>query len=188
MSGATHNSENDLAVFPGTFDPVTLGHMDIIRRGATIFSHVVVAVGCNPEKIEWFSPEERVELIRKLARELPNVSVRSYDGLTMDFVRLVGAKVILRGIRDTVDLRTELQAANTNLLVGDVETVFLMTSDQHALTSSTLIKQIVEMGGYDHARLARLVPREVIEQLEQHFGSGAKATLPAVHQGKGGQT
>ena len=170
MAGKAGNSGSDLAVFPGTFDPITLGHMDIIRRGSRIFSRVIIAVGCNPEKIEWFSPGERMEMIRTLTGDLPNVSVESYDGLTMDYVRQVGAKVILRGIRDSVDLRAELQAANTNLIVGAVETVFLMTSDQHALTSSTLIKQIVEMGGYDRTRLARLIPEEVIERLEKHPG------------------
>jgi pantetheine-phosphate adenylyltransferase len=170
MSDASDKLDTDLAVFPGTFDPVTLGHLDIVRRGAALFGRVIVAVGCNPEKIEWFSPAERVEMIRELTRELANVTVESYAGLTMDFVRKVGARVILRGIRDTVDLRTELQAANTNLIVGGVETVFLMTTDQHALTSSTLIKQIVEMGAYDASRLARLVPRQVIERLEKHLG------------------
>ena len=170
MSVDTDNSSRDLAVFPGTFDPITLGHMDIIRRGARIFGRVIVAVGCNPEKIEWFSASERVEMVRGLTGKLSNVSVESYDGLTMDYVRQVGAKVILRGIRDSVDLRAELQVANTNLLVGEVETVFLMTSDQLALTSSRLIKQIVEMGGCDRSRLTRLVPREVADRLEEHLG------------------
>ena len=178
MTGKAGSSGGDLAVFPGTFDPLTLGHMDIIRRGARIFSRVIVAVGYNPEKTEWFSLSERIEIIRRLTADLPNVSVESYDGLTMDFVRKVGARVILRGIRDSVDLRTELQAANTNLMVGSVETVFLMTSDQHALTSSTLIKQIVEMGGYDPSRLARLVPQEVADRLEKHLGRGRSDCAP----------
>ena len=168
----------DLAVFPGTFDPVTSGHLDIIRRGASIFGRVIVAVGCNPEKIEWFPPDERVEMIRELTRELANVGVESFDGLTMDYVRRIGAKVILRGIRDSVDLRDELQAANTNLMVGGVETVFLLTSDQHALTSSALIKQIIEMGGYDQPGLTRLIPPEVIERLRKHVDWGKEATHP----------
>jgi len=178
MSETTGKLGSDLAVFPGTFDPLTKGHLDIIRRGARIFNRVIIAVGCNPEKIEWFSPDERVDMVRELTGDLPNISVESYDGLTMDYVRRVGAKVILRGIRDSVDLRTELQAANTNLLVGDVETVFLMTSDQHALTSSTLIKQIVEMGGYDRVRLARLMPEQVIERLETRFQAEEDAHPP----------
>src|SRR5262245_9043934 len=136
-----------LAVFPGTFDPLTHGHLDIIRRASAIFDRLIVAVGRNPEKTQWFSAAERVKMLREMTGELPNVSAESFDGLTMDYVRRVGAGVILRGIRDGDDLRVELQAANTNLLVGGVETVFLMASDQHALTSSTFIKQIVEMGG-----------------------------------------
>lgn len=170
MAKKKSNLGSDLAVFPGTFDPVTLGHLDIIRRGASIFGRVIVAVGCNPEKAEWFSPAERIEMIRELTDDLPNIGVESYEGLTVDYVRKMGAKVILRGIRDSVDLRTELQTANTNLMVGDVETVFLLTSDQHALTSSALIKQVVEMGCYDRSRLTRLIPKEVIDRIEKRLG------------------
>ena len=155
-----------LAVFPGTFDPITLGHVDIIRRGRKLFDELVVAVGRNPEKSSWFSLAERVQMIRDVTAGLEGVFIETYDGLTMEYVRRKGAAVILRGIRDNVDLRDELQAANANLLVGEVETVFLMTSHQHALTSSALIKQIVQIGGYDPARLRRLVPEAVAAMLE----------------------
>ena len=155
-----------LAVFPGTFDPITLGHVDIIRRGRKLFDELVVAVGRNPEKSSWFSLDDRVQMIRDVTTGLDGVFIETYDGLTMEYVRRKGAAVILRGIRDSVDLRDELQAANANLLVGDVETVFLMTSHQHALTSSALIKQIVQIGGYDPARLRRLVPEAVAERLK----------------------
>ena len=170
MSEPANSTHGDVAVFPGTFDPLTLGHLDIIRRGAGLFPRLIVAVGCNPEKTEWFSPAERVEIIGEQVADLPNVSVEAYEGLTMEFVRRVGARVILRGIRDAVDLRLELQVANTNLLVGAIETVFLMATDQHALTSSTLIKQIIELGGCDHAGLARLVPARVIKRLKRRPG------------------
>jgi len=158
-----------IAVFPGAFDPISHGHVDIIRRGSRLFEHLIVAVGHNPEKTELFTAAERVEMLREVCAEFPSVEVDSYDGLTALYVRRVGARVILRGIRDTVDLRSELRSANTNLMVGDVETVLLMTSDQHALTSSTLIKQIVEIGGYDFARLSRLVPENVVRRLEAKF-------------------
>ncbi len=158
-----------IAVFPGAFDPVTCGHVDIIKRACKLFDRLIVGVGQNPEKQELFSSHERVEMIGDELQSLANVEVMSYTGLTMDFVRSVGARVILRGIRDVVDLRSELQAANTNLLVGDVETVFLMTSDQHALTSSTLIKQIIELGGHDTGRLTRLVPSAVLKRLLHKF-------------------
>lgn len=154
-----------VAVFPGAFDPLTNGHLDIISRAQKLFDKLIVGVGQNPEKPEVFSSEERVAMIEDELHGLPNVTVVAYEGLTMEFVRAVGARAILRGIRDSVDLRAELQAANTNLLVGDVETVFLMTSDQHALTSSTLIKQVVDLGGHGTQRLNRLVPERVLEKL-----------------------
>ncbi|NOT00608.1 MAG: pantetheine-phosphate adenylyltransferase [Phycisphaerales bacterium] len=164
-----HNANHTIAVFPGTFDPVTIGHVDLIRRAAAIFPRVIVGVGENPTKTQMFSPEERVGMIRELLHDLPNVIVRSYTGLTMQFVKEVNGKVILRGIRDTVDLRDELQFANANLIVGDVETVFLMATDQHALTSSTLIKQIVELGGAHIERLSHLVPPAVLNRLKSRL-------------------
>ncbi len=158
-----------IAVFPGTFDPVTLGHLDLIHRSARLFNRVVVGVGHNPEKSEMFSPAERVEMLRELVDALGNVSVDSYAGLTMRFVEKAGGNVIVRGIRDGSDLRDELQFANANLIVGDLETVFLMTSEQHALTSSTLIKQIVELGGVDTKRLRNLIPDSVLKRLESRL-------------------
>ena len=133
---------------------------------------IVVGVGRNPEKSAMFSAQERVEMIRELVGDIDNVSVKSYDGLTMEFVREVGGTVILRGIRDSVDLRDEMQFANANLIVGDVETVFLMATDQTALTSSTLIKQIVELGGSHLDRLANLVPPSVLTRLESKLRPG----------------
>ena len=156
-----------VAVFPGTFDPVTLGHVDLIQRGARLFPRLIVGVGHNPEKSALFAPDERVEMIAELIRGMENVSVESYDGLTMAFVRRVGAGALLRGIRDSADLRDELQFANANLIVGDIETVFLMTTNPNALTSSALIKQIVELGGADIERLNNLVPPGVLRRLQE---------------------
>lgn len=160
-----------VAVFPGTFDPVTLGHVDLIQRGARLFPRLIVGVGHNPEKSALFAPDERVEMIAELIRDMANVSVESYDGLTMAFVRRVGAGALLRGIRDSADLRDELQFANANLIVGDIETVFLMATDQNALTSSALIKQIVELGGADINRLSNLVPAGVLKKLQEKIGT-----------------
>jgi len=157
------------AVFPGMFDPVTYGHLDIIRRGRRLFDRLIVAVGHNPAKTELFTQAERVEMLSEVLGELPRVEMASYKGLTVEFVRRIGAQVILRGIRDTVDLRAELQAANTNLIVGEVETVFLMTSDQHALTSSTLIKQCVAMGQTEFPNLNRFVPDAVLAKLRERL-------------------
>lgn len=157
------------AVFPGSFDPITNGHLDIIKRAGEVFSKVIVAIGHNPEKVDVFTPQERVEMIRELVNEMSHVSVEAYSGLTIDFAKRSGATVIVRGIRDASDLRDELQAANTNLIVGGIETVFLMASEQFALTSSTFIKQIVSMGGKESARLSTLVPRSVLEKLQLKF-------------------
>ena len=159
------------AVFPGSFDPITNGHLDIIERASRLFGGLIVAVGRNPEKDDVLSTEERIALLEDLVAHLPNVSVAAYDGLTVDFVREVGADVIVRGIRDTVDLRDELHAANANLIVGNVETVFLMASEQFSLTSSTFIKQIVAMGGEEATRLTSLVPRAVLAKLRDKFGA-----------------
>lgn len=166
-----HNN-NTLAVFPGMFDPLTHGHLDVIERAAGLYDRLVVAVGQNPLKEEVFSADERKQMLLDHVAHLKNVEVRTYTGLTVDFARDLGARVILRGIRDTVDLHAELEIALTNRIIGDMETVFLMTSGHHILTSSTLIKQIVEIGNYDPDHLARLVPLDVAKQLEQRLRPG----------------
>ncbi len=158
-----------IAVFPGTFDPATFGHLDIIQRSARLFGKLVVGVGKNPEKHEMFPTDERVEMMREITREVENVTVRAYEGLTMKFAHEVGAGIIVRGIRDSHDLRDELNFANANMMVGDVETVVLMASDRNALTSSTLIKQIVELGGGEIHRLADLVPPGVLSRLKNQL-------------------
>ncbi len=157
---------SNIALFPGTFDPVTYGHLDIIERASKLYGRLIVAVGQNPTKEAVFSSAERVAMLKEHTRGVTNIDVRTYDGLTIEFARKVGAKVILRGIRDNVDLHDELEIATTNRIISGVETVFLLTSDQYALTSSTLIKQIVELGEYDANHLARLVPLDVAKRLE----------------------
>jgi pantetheine-phosphate adenylyltransferase len=149
------------AVFQGSFDPVTFGHIDVIRRAARLFNRLVVGIGHNPDKEELFTPQERLKLLLPHIADLPNVRAATYDGLTIDFVRECGAHVLVRGIRDMADLNHEVQVANLNRLVGGVETVFILTSDQHALTSSTYIRQIYEMGGGDVSRIGQLVPPNV---------------------------
>jgi len=153
------------AVFAGSFDPPTRGHIDLIQRCRRLFDRTIVAVGRNPEKAPMFTPEERVELLYKLLGANTDVEVEAYDGLTMDYVRQRGADVIVKGIRDGEDLRNELRQANVNMLAGDVETVFLFTTDQTALISSTLIRQICEMGGLRAGHLERLVPPIVLRRL-----------------------
>jgi pantetheine-phosphate adenylyltransferase len=151
------------------FDPVTHGHLDIIRRAARLYDKLIVGVGDNPIKTEVFTQDERRQMLIEHTTDLSNLEVMGYSGLTVEFAKSVGAGVILRGIRDTVDLHAELEIATTNLIIGDVETVFLMTSGQHILTSSTLIKQIVEIGEYDTEHLSRLVPLDVAKKLEERL-------------------
>jgi len=161
----------NLAIFPGMFDPVTLGHLDIIERAARLYDRLVVAVGDNPLKKEVFTQGEREEMLVAHTSNMKNVEVAGYSGLTVEFARRLGARVILRGIRDNVDLHAELEIATTNLIMGGIETVFLMTAGQHSLTSSTLIKQIVQFGQYDPDHLARLVPLDVARRLEAKLGA-----------------
>jgi pantetheine-phosphate adenylyltransferase len=168
------------AVFPGQFDPITNGHLDVIRRGAKLFDELVVGVGVNPEKHELFSHDDRVAMVRQVLRDDPalfNVSAEGYGGLTADFVRAKEAIVLLRGIRDVTDLRYEFQSALANRAVGAVETLFLMTGGQYALTSSSLIRQVVTLGGSVEG-LRDLVPEAVIERLRQRQQELAAAASP----------
>ncbi len=157
--------KRQLVVFPGTFDPVTNGHLDVIRRGAELFDEIVIAVGENPEKHSLLAQDERVEMIRAAVAGIGNVRVEPYTGLTVDFARRVGASAILRGIRNAADLHFELQVAVTNRVVGGVETIFIMTRPEYAFTSSSLIKQIAQTGG----DISALVPPEVLDRVRSRL-------------------
>lgn len=177
-----HTRPVKIGVFPGQFDPITNGHLDVIRRGVGLFDELIVAVGINPEKRELFTLDERVRMIRSLLKDVPGSRVEKYTGLTVDFARQSRATAILRGIRDVSDLRYEFQLALANRAVGGVETVFIMTGDQHALTSSSLIRQVVALGG-DVRQLASLLPAVVIEKLREkqrkHVIPAAEPDAPA---------
>ena len=170
----TRPQQHKIGVFPGQFDPITNGHLDVIRRGVRLFDELIVGVGINPEKRELFTHDERVTLIAALAKEIPHVRVERYAGLTVDFVRHAKATAILRGIRDVSDLRYEFQLALANRAVGGVETVFIMAGDQFALTSSSLIRQVVALGG-DVRQLTGLLPDLVVERLREKH---ARSRLP----------
>jgi pantetheine-phosphate adenylyltransferase len=159
-----------IGVFPGQFDPVTLGHLDVIRRGVKLFDQLYVAVGINPDKRELFSQADRVDMLREQLTDEPSVLVESYTGLTVDFVRKVNATALLRGIRDSADLRYEFQLALANKAVGGVDTVFVMSGEQFALTSSSLIRQILTLGG-DIRTLSSMLPPAVIQRLQSLQGS-----------------
>jgi pantetheine-phosphate adenylyltransferase len=173
-----------IAIFPGQFDPITNGHLDIIRRGVGLFDELVVAVGINPDKREFFTTDERVAMIRSLLSGMDGVRVEKYTGLTVEFAKSIKATVILRGIRDVLDLRYEFQLAIANRTVGGIETIFIMTGDQYALTSSSLIRQVVALGG-DVRSLSQLLPAIVVNKLreKQQKGDLDKTEAPSGQDG-----
>ena len=150
-----------LAVLPGTFDPITNGHLDVIRRGAELFDELVVAVGNNPDKSAMLPSARRVEVVRAAVAAMANVRVEAYRGLTVDFARRVGARVILRGIRGSSDMHFEIQVAQTNRRVAGVETVFILPTPECAFISSSLVRQIARAGG----DVSSLVPPEALAAL-----------------------
>ena len=160
-----------LAIYTGSFDPPTHGHLDVLARARKLFDEIVVGVGRNPDKVELFSAEERVALLTPLVRQLvasdpesAACSVDRYSGLTVDFARSRGAVAIIRGIRNVTDLSSECQFAITNRQVAGIETVFVVTGESHAFLSSSLIRQIAGFGGSLDA-LSRFVPPNVAEAM-----------------------
>jgi pantetheine-phosphate adenylyltransferase len=155
------------AIFPGSFDPITNGHLDVISRGTKLFDELIIAVGRSPIKNQLFTPEERVEMISELLeqRKLPGVSVESFEGLTVEYASQRKADVILRGLRSLTDVQYEFQLAMTNRAVAGIETVFIMTSEQYGFTSSTLIREIASLGG----DLSNLIPENIQERLRKRL-------------------
>lgn len=153
------------AIFPGSFDPITNGHLDVIQRGIKLFDELIIAVGKSPLKNQLFRPEERVEMIGELIKDIPGVSVEGFDGLTMEFARQKKADVILRGLRSLTDVNYELELAMTNRSVAGIETVFVMTTEQYGFISSTLIRQVASLGG----DISNLVPANVNIRLRERF-------------------
>lgn len=162
------NDHRHTAVYTGSFDPITLGHLDVIERATRVFPHVIVGVGINPDKYPMFSLEERVDLVRASVAHLASVTVQSFEGLAVGFVRTCGASILLRGVRSLTDMESEftMSLANRKLDPG-VETVFLMTDAQYSHVSSSLLKQITPLAN-DKA-LAQFVPRPVVAILRRRF-------------------
>lgn len=164
------------ALYPGTFDPPHLGHLDILQRASRIFTRVWVAVLRNPAKTPLFSPEERVRLLEEAAAGLPNVSVVAADELTVGLASRLGAQVIVRGLRAILDYDYEVQMALMNrFLAPEIETVFMLTSSQYAHVSSSLIKQLAAFG----APLDGLVPDAVQRALRVRLGAVPGSESPA---------
>ena len=156
-----------LAVYAGSFDPVTLGHTDLIDRAAALFSDVIVAIGVHPTRHPLFSAEERIELLEKVVRGYKNVKVESFDGLLIDFCRERKARVIVRGLRAATDFEYELQIAHANAdLCPEIDTIFLPTRTKHGFVSASLVREIASHGG----DVSRYAPREVSLALQAKFG------------------
>jgi pantetheine-phosphate adenylyltransferase len=156
------------AVYPGTFDPVTNGHLDLIRRSANLFDAVVVAILRNTDKEPFFSTDEREEMLKRVVRGLRNVSVDTFDGLLVGYAQKIKASVIVRGIRAVSDYEYELQMALMNRrLSSKVETVFLMPAEAYSYLSSRLVKEISELGGSVHGLVPPIVERRLRERFRR---------------------
>ena len=151
------------AIFPGSFDPLTLGHHDIIMRGITLFDEVIIAIGKNADKKYMFSLEQRIKFIEEAFKDVPSISVKSYEGLTVDFCKKVDANFILRGLRNPGDFEFEKAIAHTNRKLSEIETVFLLTSSGKSYISSSIVRDVIRNGG-DYTGL---VPDSVRKQM--HF-------------------
>ena len=155
------------AVYPGSFDPVTNGHLDIIQRAANVVDELVIAVLVNSDKKPLFTMEERMDMIREATKEIPNISVKSFTGLTVDFARENGAKVMVRGLRAVTDFESEMQIAQTNHSIEPgIETIFFTTSLEYSFLSSTIVKEIAHYG----SNVSKLVPPVVEAAFHRKFG------------------
>ena len=150
------------AVYPGSFDPITFGHLDIIERSAKMVDELVIAVLRNSAKNSLFSLEERVNMIREMTKDIPNVRVESFDGLLVDYMSQIGANIIIRGLRAVTDFEYELQLAQINHVQNEeIETVFLITNLKYSYLSSTIVKEIASYGG----DISKFVPAELIDRI-----------------------
>lgn len=155
-----------IAIYPGSFDPITLGHLDIIERGGRLFEKVIVAVLCNPKKHPLFPVAKRVEQICQCTQHLSNVEVDNFTGLTVEYARLRNAGVLLRGLRVLSDFEKELQMAHTNKTLWDgIETVFLATTKEYSFLSSSIVKEIAQFGG----AVNHLVPENVARDIYLYY-------------------
>lgn len=164
-----------IAIYPGSFDPITLGHLDIIQRGGKLFERVIVVVLRNPSKTPLFTVQQRMDQIRQSTQHLPNVEVDSFSGLTVEYALKKNAQVLLRGLRVLSDFEKELQMAHTNkTLWNQIETVFLATSNEYSFLSSSVVKEIAKFGGsVDH-----LVPQHVALDIYRCYAETHPALNP----------
>lgn len=156
-------SEEKIALYPGSFDPITNGHLDVLERASQMFDKVVIAVLKHPEKKSFLSVEKRVELIKDATKGIKNVSVDSFDGLTVEYARNIGARFLIRGLRTITDFEYEVQLCQTNQVIApDIETVFLSTKPQHNFISSSIVRELSN----HKTDISKFVPKNVVEYLQ----------------------
>lgn len=154
------------AMYPGTFDPLTIGHLDVIKRSSSLFDHVYVVIMENKNKTVTFSANERLDMILKVIEPFDNVSAMIGEGLTVDYAKKVGAEILIRGIRAVMDYEYELQQATANMILKpEIETVFLLTRPEYSFMSSSAVKEIAR----NHGDLSAFVPSQVLHQVEAKF-------------------
>lgn len=156
----------NIGIYPGSFDPITYGHLDIIQRSSKLFDRLIVAVLSNPQKKPLFTVEERIEMIRDSVHDIPNVEIDSFSGLLVDFAKLKKARVIVKGLRAVSDFEYELQMALMNKKLDErIETIFIMTNSKYSYLSSSVVKEVSSLGGC----VATVVPPLVEKRLKQKF-------------------
>ena len=154
------------AIYPGSFDPVTFGHIDMIERSAKIVDELVVAILNNSAKNPLFSVEERVSMLKEMTNHVPNVKIQFFDGLLIDYAKKIEATIIIRGLRAVTDFEYELQIAQTNRIVSsEIDTIFLTTSLEYAYLSSTIVKEVASYGG----DISHFVPKQLIPQIYEKY-------------------
>ena len=160
------SNDKKIALYPGSFDPITNGHLDVLERASAMFDKVVIAVLKHPEKKSFLSVEQRVNLIKESIKDMKNVSVDSFDGLTVEYARKIGAKFLIRGLRTITDFEYEVQLCQTNQVIApDIDTVFLSTKPQHNFISSSIVRELSS----HKTDISKFVPKNVVEYLQNNI-------------------
>ena len=161
-----YSANKKIALYPGSFDPITNGHLDVLERASKMFDEVVIAVLRHPEKKSFLTVEKRVELIKEATKDMENVSVASFDGLTVEFARSIGAKFLIRGLRTITDFEYEVQLCQTNQVIApDIDTVFLPTKPKHNFISSSIVRELSN----HKTDISKFVPKNVVEYLQDNM-------------------
>jgi pantetheine-phosphate adenylyltransferase len=164
-------SSKKIALYPGSFDPITNGHLDVLERASAMFDEVVIAVLKHPEKKSFLTVEQRVELIKNATKDMKNIFVDSFDGLTVEFARQIGAKFLIRGLRTITDFEYEVQLCQTNQVIApDIDTVFLSTKPQHNFISSSIVRELSK----HKTDISKFVPKNVVEYLQDNIRKVSK--------------